>query len=153
VCACHLSILLFCFVPCADNERQQDPKSIARHLCKTDFDHWVDEDDAEEESLAQYSEGMQGMPGMGGGQGGMPGMGGMGGMGGQGGAPGGMDMAQLQAMMAQMGQGGGMPGMGGGQGGMPDMSEMLKSMGGGMPGGAPAEEVDSDDEELPDLED
>jgi hypothetical protein len=65
------------------------------HWLQTDFDHWKDEDESDEEKAGpggggnfqdMFSGGMGGMPGMGG-MGGMPGMGGMGGMG-MGGMPG-----------------------------------------------------------------
>ncbi|CAF3197915.1 unnamed protein product [Rotaria socialis] len=90
------------------------------HWLQTDFDHWKDEDESDDEKAGpagnfqdMFSGGMGGMPGMGG-MGGMPGM--MGGM------PG-------------MGMGG-MPGMG--MGGMPGM---------GMGGDDEDEEEDYDDEE------
>ncbi|KAJ1841241.1 p23 chaperone protein wos2 [Coemansia sp. RSA 2703] len=62
------------------------------NFLKTDFDHWKDEDDSDDEKPAfdgQDFMQMGGMPGMGG-MGGMPGMGGMGGM---------PDMSALASMM------------------------------------------------------
>merc|ERR1711935_1235721 len=97
---------------------------------KTDFDKWKDEDEQEEDTQGPGNFGAGGMDfgGMGGG-GGMPGgMGGMPGMGGMGGMPG-MEGMDMEAMMKQMGGMGGMAGMGGDDG-----------------------ELDSDDEDLPDLE-
>jgi len=93
------------------------------HWLQTDFDHWKDEDESDEEKGGMgggggpnfqdmFSGGMGGMPGMGG-MGGMPGMGGM----------------------------GGMPGMGGMMGGMPGMD--------GMGDDSDEEGGDSDDEEPP----
>merc|ERR1712194_394727 len=92
---------------------------------KTDFDKWKDEDEQEEDTQGPGNFGAGGMGvggGMPGGMGGMPGMGGMGGM------PG-MEGMDMEAMMKQMGGMGGMAGMGGDDG-----------------------ELDSDDEDLPDLE-
>jgi len=121
------------------------------HFLKTDFNNWKEEDDTDDEE----EQGGQGGPG---GMGGMPGgMGGMGGMPGMGGPGGNMD---LESMMAQMGGMGGMggaggmpPGMMGGMGGMPP--GMMGGMGGagGMPPGMMGgDEDDSDDEDLPDLQ-
>ncbi|KAF6766450.1 HSP20-like chaperone [Ephemerocybe angulata] len=115
-------------------------EKVRNAFIKTDFSKWVDEDEQdaaadpveEDEGPVGGMGGMGGMPGMGG-MGGMPGMGGMGSMPGMGGMPGGMD---LEALMAQMGQGGGFPG--------------------GGPSGAGAEDEegdDSDDDGPPPLED
>jgi len=110
------------------------------HYLKTDFNNWKEEDDTEDEE-----EQGGGAPGGMGGMGGMPGMWGPGGN---------MD---LESMMAQMGGMGGMggaggmpPGMMGGMGGMPP--GMMGGMGGMAPGMMGGEEDDSDDEDLPDLQ-
>ncbi|XP_071959792.1 prostaglandin E synthase 3-like [Antedon mediterranea] len=92
---------------------------------KTDFNKWKDEDESDEEDGP-----MGGMGGMPGGMGGMPG--GMGGMpGGMGGMPGGMG-GNLEEMMAQMGGGGAA---------FPGLDDLNQGS------------DDSDDEQLPDLED
>jgi len=126
----------------------KNKKQFKTH-CKVDFDKWIDSDD-EGDIGAGFGGGAGGPPGGPGGAGGMDmakmmsmmgGQGGMGGMGGGAGGMGGMDMAK---MMGGMGGAGGMGGM--------DMAKMMGSMGG--PGaGAGAAEVDSDDDDLPDLED
>jgi len=107
-----------------------------------DWDKYVDEDEEDEAEAFDASGMNQGMGG-----------GGMGGMGG-------MDMASMMQAM----QGGGMGGMGGGMPGMEGMGGMEEMMKGlkeqfpdkdkGGAGGAPAasDEPDSDDDELPDLE-
>ncbi|KAJ2499930.1 p23 chaperone protein wos2 [Coemansia sp. RSA 1972] len=79
------------------------------NFLKTDFDHWKDSDDEEEDEAKDFP-GMDfsQMGGMGG-MGGMPGMGGMGGMPGMGGMGGMPDMSALAGMAGM----GGMPGMGG----------------------------------------
>ncbi|CAF0875803.1 unnamed protein product [Didymodactylos carnosus] len=121
------------------------------HWLQTDFDHWVDENNEEDEEAPggnnfddMFGGGMPGMGGMGGmpgmgGMGGMPGMGGMGGMPGMGGMGG----------MPGMGGMGGMPGMGG-MGGMPGMGGMggMPGMGGFNDNEDMEDEHDSDDEEV-----
>jgi len=130
-----------CFWPRLLKDKAQEKNQV-----KVDWDKWVDADEEEEAEAFDQS----GMGGMGGGD---PSMGGMGG-------PGGMDMA---SMMAGMGGMGGMPGMGGGMGGMEEMMSKMKSDlesgKGPKPGedgipdfGAGGEEGDSDDDDLPDLE-
>jgi len=125
---------------------------LKRNWLKTDFDHWVDEDEEDELNASDAPAGMPDMSGMGGmpgmgGMGGMPGMGGMGGMPGMGGdGAGGFDMA---SMMQQMG------GMGDGAGGM-DLSKLQELMKDMPPMGAgegddEVVEEDSDDE-MPPLE-
>lgn len=104
------------------------------HFLKADFNKWrdEDEDDDDEEGL-NGGGGMGGMPGMG--MGGMPGMG-MGGMG-MGGMPGGGgpgDFANMQNMFANLNAGAGKP----------NFDDF------GAPDGGDAE--DSDDEEIPNLE-
>jgi len=100
------------------------------HWLKVDFSKWKDEDESDDESAG---------PGAG-----------------AGGPPGGGD---FEEMMRQMGGMGGLGGGMGGMGGMPGMGGMgMPGMGGmGMPGmggdfGDLEGEGDSDDEELPDLE-
>ncbi|GMH98122.1 hypothetical protein TrVE_jg1174 [Triparma verrucosa] len=107
-------------------------KAAEKNQVKVDWDKYVDEDEEEEAGGFDTS-------GLEGGQGMMPGMGGMGGMPGMGGpgGPGGMDM---EALMAQMGGMGGMEEM------MAKMKNDLENKGGG------EEEADSDDDDLPDLE-
>ncbi|KAJ2785154.1 p23 chaperone protein wos2 [Coemansia interrupta] len=79
-------------------------KSGKLNFLKTDFDHWKDEDDSEDEQSA--------FPGMDFSQmGGMPGMGGMGGMGG---------MPDMSSLASMMGGAGGMGGLDGMMGGGPD---------------------------------
>jgi len=149
--------------------RLLEDKKLEKTNVKVDWDKYVDSD---EETEGFDTSAMGGGGGMdfanmmgGGGGGGPPGMGGMppgmGGMGGMGGPPGGMGgmMGGMGGMM------GGMPGMGGGPGGMDPaaMEKMMAAMGGmggmgGPPGGDAGgdaggdEEVDSDDDDLPDLE-
>jgi len=148
--------------------RLLEDKKLEKTNVKVDWDKYVDSDEETEgfdTSAMGGGGGMDFANMMGGGGGGPPGMGGMppgmGGMGGMGGPPGGMGgmMGGMGGMM------GGMPGMGGGPGGMDPaaMEKMMAAMGGmggmgGPPGGDAGgdaggdEEVDSDDDDLPDLE-
>lgn len=109
-------------------------KSKEKGQVTIDWSRYVDEDEEKEGfDTSQFGPGAMNfggeddMGGMMGGMGGMPGMGGMGGgmMGGMGGGMmggmpggmgGGMGGMDIQALMAQLGKGGGMGGMGGGMG-------------------------------------
>ncbi|GMH60639.1 hypothetical protein TL16_g03092, partial [Triparma laevis f. inornata] len=110
-------------------------KAKEKNQVKIDWDKYVDEDE-EEEAGGFDTSGLEGGQGMGG----MPGMGGMGGPGGPGGGMGGMPPGM-----------GGMPGMGG-EGGMGGMEEMMAKMKGDLENKGGDEGEDSDDDDLPDLE-